>query len=410
MDRKKPWMGVLWGAVILLALTFSAATAQEAETYTDTTDLTDKTRAIHEGLSKLSKSGSLPIFLQFYDTLYAPAQGVMYVLETESGRLEHISDDNGEVLFWVPRRKFSVIKAYAYSHGPIESKSSLATCVELPSLGFFGILRAFLKIRNVPIETGEGMPELKEDGIRVLYPPGHEDDARRVLSSLKQSKAVIDSTLNTGLTPLKVILGESADPKIYVGGALGTAVDPTNRQLFWAIPHEWVETSLHDHYGIYEDPTSQTRWIGDGLANYAAFEIEKRYCPEELSQLYDEFLLGDDPDRVVDLRTWGEATWMNLAGGRSVGAAGYVYAPYFWAKAVEKSGNPELIPEFLEEFRQSEDKSSEAAIAILTELSGLDIEAEMVITGREFRDNVGRYWPEPCPESSSGEEFEEVLE
>ncbi len=404
----KRWTpGAIWGTAILLMLSAGVLTAQQTEPYTDTTDLTDYTKAILRSISKITKSDSLPIFFQFYDTLYQPAPGVLCVVQTKNDSLELLSDENGEMLYWVPRKDRSKIRFHVYSHQPVHTCFPLTGSgySESGNLGLMGSFRVFLKIlwasRHAPLLISYGMPELKEEGIRVLYPEEYNVEARQVLDEVKLGKAVIDSTLHMRLKPLKVVLKkETSIFELHVGGGWWTTPEIDSGYVFGTIPHEWVESSLGSIYNV------DGRWIADGLANYVAFTICKLYYPEELSSLHSVDWPGYDPDKTYDLRTWKEAQIINLRGGRSVDVFGYLLAPYFWAKAVEKSGNPELIPQFLEAYRVSEDKSSDTAIAILSRLSGLDIEAEMVITGKEFRENVRRYWPEP-PSSSVDESEKE---
>lgn len=404
---------VMWGAAALVLLTAGAAVAQETESYTDTTSLTEDVREILWYISKITRSDSLPVFYTFYDSLSIPTPGVLCVLETKREKLEKVTDENGEVLFWIPRKDRSKITFNAYSREPVKYEFSMTGSAysESENLGLFGSLKVFFELlwvtRHAPLMIGYGMPELKEEGIRVLYPEEYAVEARQVLDEVKLGKAVIESILNMQLEPLKVVLAkETSLFELHVGGGWWTTPSIDSSYVFGTIPHEWVESSLSRIYGIYDEDTSETRWIGDGLANYAAFEIKKRYYPRGLSSLHDEECPGYNPEKTYDLKAWKKARVTNLAGGRSVGFYGYMIAPYFWAKAVEKSGKPDLIAQFLEEFRVSEDKSSDTAIAILSRLSGLDIEEEMVITGKEFRENVGRYWPEP-PSSSVNESEKE---
>ena len=188
---------------------------------------------------------------------------------------------------------------------------------------------------------------------------------------------------------LKVIITTN-NYRFCVGG---WAVSPASRAgfdifKFTTLPHEWVESSLSDYYGVYKDPS--TRWIGDGLANYIAYEISKQLFPEmtRYSRIDHK-----DTSEVYDLRTWTQGELEKFAGGGSVGYKGYDLAPYFWAKVVDKSGNPQIIAEFLAEFREAEDKSQQSAIDILSRLSGLDVNQELVISGKEYLENISRYWP-----------------
>jgi hypothetical protein len=402
MAQKKCRPGVILGGIVLLLLATSVVGAQETETYTDTTDLTEYARGELFFMSQITRADSLPIFFAFHDSLWKPATGVLCVVETKKGRFEKTSDKNGEVVFWIPRKERRITGFKVYSCQPVKGEFPLTASAgsESTNLGLIGSLTVFFNLfraaRNAPLYLSYGMPELEEDGIRVLYPSEFNKQAGQVLDAVKKGRTVIESEIGMELKPVKVVLKQdTATFELHIGGGWWTTPEIDSGYVLGTIPHEWVESSLGSIYRI------NARWIGDGLANYAAFEIEKRYYPEGYSRLHRDDCPGYDPEKTYDLSTWREAQITNLRGGRSVDLFGYFLAPYFWAKMVEKSGNPKLIPQFLEAYRISEDKSSEAAISILTELSGLDIEAEMVITGKEYRENVGRYWPEPPAETDA---------
>ncbi|MBN2380491.1 hypothetical protein JXM67_11890 [candidate division WOR-3 bacterium] len=405
-SRPKPFL--ILGVIVFLALTFGAA-AQETEAYTDTIDLTEKVRELLAFVTKINNSDSLPIFAMFHDSAGEPVQGVKLELDIKKTHLENVSDENGEVVLWVSREDRKKIKARAYGHQSFEQVFAWTFSGESESehVGIFTLFRVFRQARKMPIVTGEGFEEFEEANIRILYPAGYASQAQVCLDAMIKGKAVVDSVVGMRLFPFKVILNADDTPRLQAGGGWCVGPEPDSSDLFHTFIHEWVEMSLDRLYDIYDDEeVTYTRWIGDGLANNAAFSVSEKYYPRArgLKQLHDEKLPGYDPEKTYDLKKWKSPTLTNPGGGKSVGLFGYLIAPYFWAKVVDKSGNPELIPEFLEEYRQSEDKSSEAAIAILTELSGLDIETEMVITGKEYRENVGRYWPEPVSEPASNTE------
>ncbi len=404
MVQKKCRPGVILGGIVLLLLATSVVGAQETEAYTDTTDLTGTVRGTLGFVAKINNSDSLPLFVTFCDSVGEPILGVKLEVETRKAQLEGISDENGEVVLWVSRKDRRKIKAMAYGQQPSKQNFSFTFSGKSESehVGLLTLFRVLREARNMPIITGEGMEELTEGNIRVLYPAGYEEGAQITLEAMLAGQSVIDSIVGMRLTPFKAILSPDSFRRLHAGGGWGVEPEPDSGDIFGVFVHEWVETSLDKLYDVYYgDDVTYTRWIGDGLANYAAFTVAEIFYPQDLDNLYDEEYPCYDSDKTYDLKEWKSPTITNPQGGRSVGLFGYMIAPYFWAKVVEKSGNPKLIPEFLEAYRISEDKSSEAAIAILTELSGLDIEAEMVITGKEYRENVGRYWPEPPAETDA---------
>jgi len=382
------WKGKVkgWGIALFLAVINTAA-GRSISPASPTVNVKDMLKTINM-LSKLvigdsglvssmpiSPYDSLPLWFRLSDSLGQPVEGLACTLSVGRKKLVRFSDDFGEVLFWVPPPKFfSRVLLTAHPDRTVELETKLtASSSTSPGEGF---------------ETGEGMLELKDDGIKVLYTNEYETKGREMMAAIKQEKQIICDLTGMQLNLLKVIITTNN----YRWCLGGWAVSPASRaefdrDKFETLPHEWVENSLSDYYGVYTDP--RTRWIGDGLANYIAFEISKRLFPEMTRFSRVEY---KDSGEVYDLRTWSQGEIEKFAGGGSVGYKGYDLAPFFWAKVVEKSGDSLIIAKFLEEFRQAEDKSQKNAIAILEYLSGLDIDKELVITGKEYLENVNKYW------------------
>ncbi|MBD3285733.1 SUMF1/EgtB/PvdO family nonheme iron enzyme, partial [candidate division WOR-3 bacterium] len=327
---------------------------------------------------------SLPLFFRITDSIGKPVEGIVCTLSVGSRKIARISDDFGEVLFWVPPpRLFQKVELKVHSQKPLDFTTDFTSSSE--------------ENLREGFETGEGMLELRDDGIKLLYEVGYKEKAHEVINTLRQEKQMIHILTGLQLKHLKVFLTTNN----YRFGVGGWIVSPTSGDLynmkFRTLPHEWVEQSLGEYYGVYDDPN--TRWIGDGVANYIAFEIDEKLFPE--STRFSR-IVYEDSSEVYDLRTWGKATLRDWQGGK-VGYRGYDLAPYFWAKVMDKSGDSLIIAKFFEEFRHSDDKSSENAIAILESLSGLDINKELVITGKEYLQNVYDYWVVILPQE--GMEF-----
>jgi len=394
--RKRSKWGL--GGIILLLLTSSAATADMMLTPESTTINVKQVLIAVNLISKLTfeenrpvfiqllrnmsiKHNSLPLWFRLTNSLDQPVEELACTLSVGRKKLVRFSDDFGEVLFWVPPpRLFSRVLLTAHPDSPIHLHTELTGGSDMdPRLGF---------------ETGEGLLELRDEKIRVLYPEGYEKQAQELMGILKEEEKIIDRITKMRLRPLKVIMSDEPD-RFHVGG-WGVPLEPTTTDKYKLLPHEWVEGSLSRNCRIYEDP--KNRWIGDGLANYIVFEIYKQFYPQGFYTL-SKTIPQEDSSRAYDLRTWVGGRLRNPSGGISVGWKGYVLAPYFWAKVADKSGNPEIIPEFLEEFQSLEDHTSQNAIAILSRRSGLDINKELVITGKEFLENVNRYWAIPIPPS-----------
>lgn len=382
------WKGKVkgWGIALFLAVINTAA-GRSISPASPTVDVKDMLKTINM-LSKLviqnsglvrsmpiSPYDSLPLWFRLSDSLDQPVEGLACTLSVGRKKLVRFSDDFGEVLFWVPPPKlFSRVLLTAHPDRTVNLKTSLTTAsITNPRDGF---------------ETGEGLLELKDDGIKVLYPDEYEAKAREMMSALKQEKQIIHNVTRMQLKLLKVIITTN-NYRFCVGGWVVSPADRTEFDInkFQTLPHEWVESSLSNYYGVYKDP--RTRWIGDGLANYIAFEISKRLFPEMTSFSRVEY---KDSSEVYDLRTWSQGSTDQFPGGEKVGYKGYDLAPYFWAKVMDKSGDSLIIAKFLEKFQRSEDHTSQNAIAILSRLSGLDVNKELVITGKEYLENVNKYW------------------
>ncbi|TET24064.1 MAG: hypothetical protein E3J71_00050 [Candidatus Stahlbacteria bacterium] len=407
--RLLPVKGFL-GGIILLGLTTSITTADmviQLHTFlSPESNSINVDNLINELLQFPSTAlgDSLPVMIQFYDSLNQAESGVLCNLTVGWKKFRQVSNQFGEVLFWIPSDKISKkIKCTAHPNRSIEALSLIFMSQQTGLQIVFG--------REVGFETGEGLLELKDDGIRVLYPEKQEVQAREMIAFLKEEKEIIERATKMKLHPLKIILVDKRDLGFCVGGygmPLQQGNSYKNQEKYKVFPHEWVEISLVINYGIYEDSTN--RWIGDGLANYIALEVCKQFYPRHLQQVAIGIYEYRESSQVYDLRSWlspgaeGRASkeGRELPKGEGtipVGWDGYDLAPYFWAKVVDKSDNPDVIAEFLEEFKEQEDKSQQNAIAILSRLSGLDIDKELVITGKEFLENVNRYWAIPIPPS-----------
>ncbi len=382
------WKGKVkgWGIVLFLAVINTAA-GRSISPASPTVDVKDMLKMINmfsklviqnSGLVRsmpISPYDSLPLWFRLSDSLDQPVEGLACTLSVGRKKLVRFSDDFGEVLFWVPPPKlFSRVLLTAHPDRTVNLKTSLTTAsITNPRDGF---------------ETGEGLLELKDDGIKVLYPNKYEALGREMMATLKQEKQIIYDVTRMQLKLFKVIITTN-NYRFCVGGWVVSPADRTEFDInkFQTLPHEWVEGSLSNYYGVYKDP--RTRWIGDGLACYIEYEIGKQLFPEMTRYSRIDY---KDTSEVYDLRTWTQGESRKFAGGGSVGYKGYDLAPYFWAKVMDKSGDSLIIAKFLEEFRQAEDKSSQNAIAILSRLSGLDVDKELVITGKEYLENVNKYW------------------
>jgi hypothetical protein len=174
---------------------------------------------------------SIPLCLELYDTFGQPLQGLVCTLTVkskESMTLERVSDDFGQVLFWVPPPKaFRKFEFTVHPNQPV----SFSTNVTMddwvdPSLGF---------------QTGEGLLEMKNGVVKVLYPEGYELQAMEVMAALKEGKKIIDSITQMNLEPLKIIMSDRQGV-IHLGG-WASRLEPEDSDKYGTWPHEWVEGS-----------------------------------------------------------------------------------------------------------------------------------------------------------------------
>ncbi len=347
---------------------------------------------------------SLPVLIQFYDSLNQGVQGLSCDITTKSHVVFHeVSDSNGEILFNIPSDDADGEMEFSVHHiqDKVEVMSYLYGDDVTPWL-----LKYDNGVLDFEFEIGDGLLEIKKGIIRVLYQEGQKERAKEIIKVFQEEEKIIHNKSGLRLHPFKIYLVDRLMLGWTIGG-YGIALKQTDycrMSLQHVIPHEWVEVSLDINYDIY-DEDSTTRWIGDGLANYLSFEIQKLLFPDRFNRFSSRVAL-EDSSAIYNLKNWLAYGDMNedekfSAAGISkalnedtpVGYKGYQLAPYFWAKIVDKSGKADLIANFLAEFKNAEHKDSKTAIDILSRLSGLDIDKELVITGKEFTDNINRYWP-----------------
>ncbi|NLI98907.1 formylglycine-generating enzyme family protein, partial [bacterium] len=338
-------------------------------------------------LPGLTNKDSLPIPIQFYDSLDQPAPGIQCTLSVGSHKVGQTSNTNGEVLFHVLKKDSSnKIKCVAYSEKPLKAYYSLYADISTNQLISMG--------ENVGFETGQGLLQIENEGIRVLYSVGYEAQAQKILEVMQQERRIIQEITGMRLEPLKIMLIDKYVLGICLNGygiPLKQDTSLWNNLLYTVFPHEWVEGSLDRYYNIYND--SKNRWIGDGLAEYIVEVMRKEFHLDEKG--IKAYHLDDYKDKIYDLRSWlavsaedelieKEMELPKGAGSEYVGWRGYEIATYFWTKVVNQSKTPYIIPLFLSEFQRKEDHSADIAIQILSKLSGLDINKELVIDGEEF--------------------------
>ncbi|NLI98645.1 formylglycine-generating enzyme family protein, partial [bacterium] len=335
---------------------------------------------------------SLPIQVQFFDSLDNVVAGIPCTLTVAGEKYGKLTDYRGEVIFWISRSKAkegTVFKAYADK--PVKPRSPL-TLAPFPSY-------ALSNNSYAGFQTSEGLLEVKGGVVSVLYPEGYEHTAQRVLTLMRKCGERITELTGLKPTPFTVMLYEDGAYGICIGGmsmSLKTDSASMDIALCNEFAHEWTHDILHENINIAEDST--TRWIDDGLAEYMKGECLKlrprpsvKPASNRINPVSQDELDGYD-GKVYDLRVWLNPTWDDFTGGAGIGWTGYGLSHYFWKKIVQKTGNPELIKNFIEALKKRKKHDTKTAIRILSRLTRLDINKELVITGEEYK----RYLLEPA--------------
>ena len=191
--------------------------------------------------------------------------------------------------------------------------------------------------------------------------------------------------------------------------------------------HKKVEGILYDHY--LEEKELKTRFIVEGVSELIKWELMALFWPERFYYLSEKIadLFGKDTtNKIYDLSDWKtmkiskketktlklkikakpeELTnllptlidtllpiVMRKVKQEREEPKLYFVAPYFWAKIIDKSKNPNLVKDFLKELRKSKDRSQKGIIKILERLTKLNIKEELKISSQEIYNNICKYW------------------
>lgn len=292
-----------------------------------------------------------------------------------------------------------------------------------------GSLGEFDQPASVSIEklSLAGMAKLTLRGTWVYYHPKytHRIFAQQVLQALAHSRQIVTETLGIQLVPAGIVLLKGQEPqnKMFwldtgstfvvwvpeteIQAGLEQALAQTLQQIYWVVTHEATESTIARL--IYRHD-SGTRWIGDGLAEYAGYLVSKTFA-KSAQQLRMNTLIKrverlldsgkQDYDLVGDFQVIRTRQKLGLLEGIGlmlgfnrevlmrmvvervrlqaqdpVITAGYAVALAFWLWLAQEHGVG-VIKAFLQELQKMEEPATNMLVEILSKLTGQDMKQKV---------------------------------
>jgi len=336
----------------------------------------------------------IPIALVFYDSLQNPLPNVCCTLIVDKDTFYHYSDSIGYVLFFIPKNTKKLKTKFPKE---INFFTPMTTIT-----GFYNKEKS----KIVPDKT---FKKTFNNNIEIIYKPEYQEFALKLMKVFQKQKEFIEK--NTGLkaSPWIVVIGREEKPVIslsdyYVN--MNLVPSSLKESYMSGNLHEWTEGTITERLDLYGLKGRNNRWIGDGITQYIVFEWAKREYPEhfyyDLNYIVNELICDDG--KTYDLFKWKEASIKSIKKESkrlkkekhaNLQEKGYWYTPYFWAKIIDKSGNKNLIKEFLSELGKRKVRTADSAVALLSRMTGLDIRKELIISSKEINQNIRKYWPIP---------------
>lgn len=249
--------------------------------------------------------------------------------------------------------------------------------------------------------------------------------AQQVLQALARSRRIVTETLGIYLVPTGAALLRGQEPpnKVFwleasstfvvwvpeeeLQASLEQASDQTLKQIYWTVTHEATEGAiarlLYRH-----DP--ETRWIGDGLAEYAGYLASKTFAPpaqrlrmealaKRIERLLDKgiqdydlighfrairvekklgflegigLMLGFNREALVRMAVED----VRLQAKEPVITAGYAVALAFWLWLAREHG-VETIKRFLQELQKMKEPTNDSLFETLSQLTGQDLKPKV---------------------------------
>lgn len=267
------------------------------------------------------------------------------------------------------------------------------------------------------------MAKLTLQGTWVYYSPKDvpKTFAQQVLQALARSRQIVTGMMGIHLVPTGVVLLKGQEPQnkmlwldvgstfavwvpeVEMQAGLEQASAQSLQQIYWVIIHEATESTIARLLYPYDQGT---RWVGDGLAEYAGYLVSKSFAQpaqrvrmealtkriERLSdkgmQDYDligHFQVIETQQKLGFLEGIGLMLGFNrealvrmvvekvrLQAQDPVIIAGYAVALAFWLWLAQEHG-AETINTFLQELQKMKAPTNEVLFEILSRLTGQDL-------------------------------------
>ena len=220
----------------------------------------------------------------------------------------------------------------------------------------------------------------EKNGIKVYHNKEDLDNAQKLAETLEEINLKIKQVLGVSSSePLSVLLTKSKN--VSTIGDLKENVMPINindkEQIYWIYTHETTELNLIVKKALYSK-NKYLRWIGDGLAEYASLKIIEQTDKELKTNMLNSRIknIEEYKKQSFNLLKWEATTGSN---------EGYGYSLAFWIDIEEKYGN-NVIQEFVSEFLNTNDYSTENITNILVNLIKSDNKQIFTITKEEAKE------------------------
>lgn len=251
----------------------------------------------------------------------------------------------------------------------------------------------------------ERMSKTQAERAWVYYPDAAmQPVAEQIAEALSRAYALIPERLGLEPKPMGLVLigGEepgmvkveySSDvsfplwlPAEVIAGGLEQATEETLGEIYWTMPHEVTEGAISPR--LYHD--CATRWVGDGLADYAGYVVSGQFSPAAqqrrlegrlrsieklLKQGKQNYNLAEEFQALrqgqVLFGVFG-IRWGCRQSPFEIMVAGYAVSLSIWLNFVDKHGE-EIIKQFWQELQQIPRPTNQNVIKILSKLTGEDV-------------------------------------
>lgn len=247
------------------------------------------------------------------------------------------------------------------------------------------------------------MKKVEDTEITIYFKSENEELAHELAETLNAARRLIQQHLGIPLQSLSIVLvpKEAGVGRVSLQGALAIPIlvplstkhlqdldFTTDYFIYWVIPHESVELAIASIFYFHD---RSSRWIGDGLAQFAGYIVTRELSPNGL-----DLAMRGEAQRVNKLLGNGNSVYdlareflvikdkrENLLSSNDPReSAGYAVALAFWLDIASRFGN-EVIRMFWHRVSQlsrcvlyiiclSHPTAKDAA-QILSELTGEDI-------------------------------------